>query len=100
MGLGDVAWLWTAFLSLLGEGHPLLMFGWLLWISEKRSKRTVNMMENQRLQGKDSAERGGKDQRHLCGFGISEQKCKPGFPGSLCGWEVRSSAFTVGLAVP
>lgn len=57
MGLGDVAWLWTAFLSLLGEGHPLLMFGWLLWISEKRSKRTVNMVENQRLQGKDSAER-------------------------------------------
>lgn len=57
MGLADVAWSWTAFFSLLGEGRPLLVFGWLLWISEKRSKRTVNMVENQRLQGKDSAER-------------------------------------------
>lgn len=57
MGLGDVAWSWTAFLSLLGEGGLPLVFGWLLWISEKRSKRTVNVVENQRLQGKDSAER-------------------------------------------
>lgn len=61
------------------------MSGWLLWISEKRSERTVSMAENQSGPSGEgqSREAGGKDQRHLGGFGICEQKHKPGFPDSL-----------------